>query len=105
MEATLLAVLSAIGLFQGTTWVMAWRYKWALQIVSLAVTFVYKNYVKPAKALSSDGKLTEEQKSEAVEMAKTKALELAKAKGIRLDEANLDLWIEQAVAKAKGVVK
>lgn len=83
--------------------VKKWKYRWALEIVQLAVTWTYNEYVRGWK--KDTPKLTDEQRYEARKIAVSKAVDIAKDRGIDLGkvlgEENLDNFVEMAVARAK----
>lgn len=60
------------------------RIRRALLAIKTAVTVTYQEYVRAVKALAPDGKLTVDQKNEALQYAYRKAVELAKSDGIDL---------------------
>ena len=103
-----LIFVGVIGLLGGIAqvdWMRRWKYAWALDIVKLAVSWTYNEIVRPMK-LKAEGKLTEEQTSQARQAAVKKALEIADNRGLDLDKILgvdlLELYVEMAVAKAKG---
>jgi hypothetical protein len=92
--------------------------KWAkiIEIIEMAVVFVYENYVRPAKYKISDAsgttwkdtdlKLTPEQTKKAQDMAWDKCVELAKNVGIDfskyITKDTFALYVEKAIAKLKN---
>ena len=106
LNLALTVAITAVLAFKGTTYYKNLKYKMLFGFLELAVTYVYKNYVKPTKAANGDGKLTEPQKKIANQMAVEQAQKYAEAKGIDLQKQLgtefVDLYVEQLVAKAKA---
>lgn len=103
-----LIFVGVIGLLGGIAqvdWLKRWKYAWALDVVRLAVSWTYNELVRPMK-LKSEGKLTEEQAAEARQAAVKKAVAIANGRGLDLEKILgvdlLELYVEMAVAKAKG---
>jgi hypothetical protein len=104
MEDYLFVALTAIiGIVIQFDVVKRWKYKWAIDIIQLAVAFVYNEFVKPLK--EANGKLTIDQRVEARKQAIAKAKEIAAQRGIDLDvvlsDQLLEMFVQMAVSKAK----
>jgi len=96
-------LLAVIGVVVQFDVVKRWRYHWAIEVVQLAITYVYNDFVKPLK---QDGvKLTEAQRVKARKQAIAKAKEIAAERGLNLDtvlgDHLLEMYVQMAVGKAK----
>ena len=73
--------------------------------VEAAVAEVYNVFVRPAKMESPDGRLTDAERKQARELAARGAIAYGDSTGVdvekTLGQEYLDLYIQQAVAKAK----
>jgi hypothetical protein len=101
-----LIIMAVIGGIIQLDVVKKWKYNWAIDVIQLAVAWVYNGYVKPAKDGSPDGKLSDAQRQEARNKAVEKAKAIAKERGLDLNkvlgEELLEMYVQLAVGKAKG---
>ncbi len=78
----------------------------AVDIIDSAVSTTYTHYVRSLKSASEDGKLTEEERAEALSLARKMAEETAQAAGIDLFKVLgtdiLDYFINRSVQEQKG---
>ena len=83
----------------------AQRWETALDAIEAAVLEVYEEYVRGIKQDRPDGKLTNQQRLRARQMAKEKAIDIAQERGIKLlglvGNATMTPWIEKAVRRLK----
>ena len=77
----------------------------ALLALEAAVDRTYETYVRSIKEASEDGKLTDEERKRARELARQTAVEFGRDEGIdvirALGEDYLDLWINKLVRRLK----
>lgn len=82
------------------------RLRRALLVLQAAVDDTYRTYVQALKAARADGRLTQEERRRARELAKARAIALARTEGINLFQelgsAYLDLWIAKTVKRLKS---
>ena len=101
-----LAITAIIGVMIQFDVVKRWKYRWALEIIQLAVSSIYNEFVKPAKAAAENGKLSEDQRVEARRKAIEKAKVIAKDRGIDLNAVLgnelLEMYVQLAVSKVKA---
>ena len=78
----------------------------AVDIIDTAVARTYNDFVRDLKQFNADGKLTAEEKEEAMASAKFRAADLAQAAGIDLFKVLgtdiLDYFINRSVQEQKG---
>lgn len=83
--------------------------KEALEALQAGVAHSDDTFVEWAKKAKEDGKLTKEEREEALKIAKNKALELAKGPALdllkRQGAAILNMWIKKIVEKNKNANK
>ena len=111
------AGLTMLGAIAGTVWTafrsMDWyyraqrrRYARALQALEAGVERTYRAYVQAIKEANSDGRLTEEERRRARELARETAILYGRTEGIdvlrELGETYLDLWIAKLVKRLKN---
>lgn len=83
LPAIIIAIVSIVGgIAVKKKWIKQEHFDKLNQDTQVVVQEVYEEYVKAKKKASKNGKLSEEQKKEAREMAVAKLKELGKAKGI-----------------------
>jgi len=79
----------------------------ALEAIYLAVTEVANVYVDARKDLSADGKLTDAEKQEAMNLAINRAMEIAKGPALQYIKSQSPAWlktvIEYFVASRRGL--
>lgn len=113
------AVLTAFGVFVAAVWTgfktsdmyrkrTHFVMRLFLQIVEGAVAHTYTNYVRQRKAANPDGKLTDDEKSVAVQLAKAKIQEVCELE--RIDNSVyaatpeiVEAQIEKAVSRLKRI--
>lgn len=82
------------------------RYSRALEALEAGVERTYRTYVQAIKEASDDGRLTEEERRRARELAKETAILYGRTEGVdvlrEVGEAYLDLWIAKLVKKLKA---
>jgi len=109
--------LTLVGAFAAAIWALAKTGKWfahlqdqrlqrALEILEAAIEETYRTYVQAIKAARADGKLTEDERRNARQMARERAIALGKLAGVDvlrvLGEPFIDLWLTRLVNRAKS---
>lgn len=95
--------------FRSTEWygrVQERRIARAIHALEAGVERTYRTYVQAIKTSSADGKLSEEERRRARELAKETAILYGRTEGLdvmrELGEAYLDLWIGKLVKRLKA---
>jgi hypothetical protein len=111
------AGITMVGAVLGTLWTffqsMNWheraqgrRYGKALRALEAGVEQTYRTYVQALKEANEDGRLTEEERRRARELAKETAVLYGRTEGVdvirELGSAYLDLWIAKIVKRLKS---
>jgi uncharacterized membrane protein YebE (DUF533 family) len=110
------AGLTMLGAVAGAVWTlfktMDWyargrrrRFEAALRALEAGVERTYRTYVQALKEANADGRLTEEERRRARELARETAILYGRTEGVdvlhELGEAYLDLWIAKLVKRLK----
>ena len=102
--SSLWAFLKTTDVYQATK---GKRYEKALRALEAAVEDVGRGFVAEAKQASKDGKLTKHEIDIARQRARRQAIEFGTNEGIdvlrELGEDYIELFISQAVSRAKGI--
>jgi hypothetical protein len=108
---TLVATLfgAAWAAVRSSAWYQAWkgkRYAKALEALEAGVELTYRTYVRSIKDARSDGKLTDEEMSQARNQAREAAVAFGRAQGLdvisELGSEYIDLLIAKVVKKQKS---
>ena len=81
------------------------RYSQALRALEAGVEQTYQTYVRAIKESSADGRLSEDERRQARQLARETAIAFGRTEGVdvlrELGEAYLDLWITKLVNRLK----
>ena len=82
------------------------RYAKAVEALEAGVEQTYRTYVQAIKAAREDGKLTEEERKQARELARDAAIEFGRTQGVdvlrEVGAEYVDVWIAKLVQRLKN---
>lgn len=82
------------------------RYAKAVEALEAGVEQTYRTYVQAIKAAREDGKLTDEEKRQARELAREAAIEFGRTRGVdvlrEVGAEYVDVWIAKLVQRLKN---
>lgn len=104
--AVILTVISAFaGLLLRQSWVVRWRLGRAVQCLAAGVRETYEEYVRVVQKSHADGKLTAEERDQAMRMALEKAKAYALSQGFDLAKAYAKEFLPVIVERLIGIQK
>ncbi|HIJ74473.1 MAG TPA: hypothetical protein HPP83_10275 [Candidatus Hydrogenedentes bacterium] len=94
--------------FKSTSWYARQRrrrYYRAIEALEAGVEQTYRTYVRAIKEASADGRLSDEERRHARQLAREAAIAFGRTEGVdvlrELGEAYIDLWIAKLVQRLK----
>ena len=111
-EPALTLMGSVLGTFwmglRGSTWfnrIRERKLRRAIDALEAGMVHTYDTYVRAIKIARADGKLTEEERRHARDLARQAAIEFAQSEGIdlvqELGDHYINLWLNRLLRKAK----
>lgn len=104
--AVILTLVSGVaGILMRHRWVVKWRLERAIQCLAAGVRETYEEYVRTAQKAHADGKLTTEERDQAMRMALEKAKTYACTQGFDLAKAYGKEFLPVIVERLIGIQK
>lgn len=98
-------VSGAAGILVRQRWIAGWRLDRAVQCLAAGVRETYEEYVRAAQQSNADGKLTSEERDQAMRMALAKAKEYALTQGFDLAKVYAKEFLPVVVERLIGIQK